>query len=77
MDKEGRTACAPEADLNALVEDDYIDFTSGYVQRALDRLPKQGKKSPWRNYQNYLLDIFYVRFFAIKDSTLRFYNPKS
>ena len=77
MDKEGCTACVPQEDINALVEDDYIDFTSGYVQRALDRLPKQGKKSPWRNYQNYLLDIFYVRFFAIKDSTLRFYNPKS
>ncbi|MDA9691077.1 NAD(P)/FAD-dependent oxidoreductase, partial [Pseudomonadota bacterium] len=71
MDKEGCAACSPEEDLNALVEDDYIDFTSGYVQRALDRLPKQGKKSPWRNYQNYLLDIFYVRLFSIKDSTLR------
>ena len=77
MDKEGCAACCPEEDLNALVEDDYIDFTSGYVQRALDRLPKQGKKSPWRNYQNYLLDIFYVRFFSIKDSTLRFYNHKN
>ena len=77
MDKEGCAACSPEEDLNALVEDDYIDFTSGYVQRALDKLPKQGKKSPWRNYQNYLLDIFYVRLFSIKDSTLRFYNPKN
>ena len=77
MDKEGCAACSPEEDLNALVEDDYIDFTSGYVQRALERLPKQGKKSPWRNYQNYLLDIFYVRLFSIKDSTLRFYNPKN
>ena len=77
MDKEGCAACSPEEDLNALVEDDYIDFTSGYVQRALDRLPKQGKKSPWRNYQNYLLDIFYVRLFSIKDSTLRFYNHKN
>ncbi|MDA9610419.1 NAD(P)/FAD-dependent oxidoreductase [Pseudomonadota bacterium] len=77
MDKERCAACSPEEDLNALVEDDYIDFSSGYVQRALDRLPKQGKKSPWRNYQNYLLDIFYVRLFSIKDSTLRFYNPKN
>jgi cation diffusion facilitator CzcD-associated flavoprotein CzcO len=77
MDKEGFAACAPEADPKALVDDDYIDFTSGYVQRALDILPKQGKKSPWRNYQNYLLDIFYVRLFSIKDSALRFYNPKN
>ena len=77
MDKQGFAACAPQDDPKALVNDDYIDFTSGYVQRALDRLPKQGKKSPWRNYQNYLLDIFYVRFFSIKDSTLRFYNSKN
>ena len=52
MDKQGASACVPEEDPEALVDDDYIDFTSGYVQRALDRMPKQGKKSPWRNYQN-------------------------
>ncbi len=76
MDKQGVTACIPEEDSNAIVDDEYIDFTSGYVQRALTRLPKQGMKSPWRNYQNYLKDIFLVRVFSIKDSTLRFYNHK-
>ena len=76
MDKQGVTACCPDEDLEAIADDDYIGFSSGYVQRALNRMPKQGKKSPWRNYQNYLLDIFYVRFFPIKDSTLRFYNAK-
>ena len=75
MDKQGVTTCIPEEDPNAMVDDEYIDFTSGYVQRALDRLPKQGKKSPWRQYQNYLKDIFLVRLFSKKDSTLRFYNP--
>ena len=76
MDKQGVSTCIPQEDPNAMVDDEYIDFTSGYVQRALDRLPKQGKKSPWRQYQNYLKDIFLVRLFSIKDSTLRFYNPK-
>jgi cation diffusion facilitator CzcD-associated flavoprotein CzcO len=76
MDKQGVTTCIPEEDPNAIVDDEYIDFTSGYVQRALDKLPKQGKKSPWRQYQNYLKDIFLVRLFSIKDSTLKFYNPK-
>lgn len=76
MDKQGVTACCPDEDLEAIADDDYIGFSSGYVQRALNRMPKQGKKSPWRNYQNYLLDIFYVRFFSINDSTLRFYNAK-
>jgi cation diffusion facilitator CzcD-associated flavoprotein CzcO len=77
MDKQGVTTCCPVEDPQALAEDDYIGFSSGYVQRALNRMPKQGKKSPWRNYQNYLLDILYVRVFSIKDKTLRFYNPKN
>jgi hypothetical protein len=35
MDKQGVTTCLPEEDPNAIVDDEYIDFTSGYVQRAL------------------------------------------
>ena len=37
---------------------------------------KQGNKSPWKNYQNYLKDIFAVRLFSIKDSNLNFYSSK-
>jgi monooxygenase len=76
MDKLAVNTCIPQEDPTAIVDDEYIDFSSGYVQRALDRLPKQGKKAPWRNYQNYLKDIFLVRIFSIKDSTLKFYNSK-
>tara|TARA_B100000424_G_scaffold111213_1_gene83632 strand:- start:193 stop:1638 length:1446 start_codon:yes stop_codon:yes gene_type:complete len=76
MDKQKVSVCLPEEDSNAVVDDEYIDFTSGYVQRALDIMPKQGIKAPWRNYQNYLKDIFLVRLFSIKDSTLKFYNHK-
>ena len=76
MDKQGVNTCIPEEDPNAVVDDEYIDFTSGYVQRALSKMPKQGHKSPWRNYQNYLKDIFLVRLLSIKDSTLKFYNSK-
>lgn len=76
MDKQNVAVCLPEDDSQAIVDDEYIDFTSGYVQRALDILPKQGMKAPWRNYQNYLKDIFLVRLFSIKDSTLKFYNHK-
>ena len=76
MDKQKVSVCLPEEDSHAVVDDEYIDFTSGYVQRALDIMPKQGMKAPWRNYQNYLKDIFLVRLFSIKDSTLKFYNNK-
>jgi len=31
-------------------------FSPGYMQRALERLPKQGDREPWVNPQNYQLD---------------------
>ena len=49
-----------------------MDFTSGYVQRALNDLPKQGDKSPWRLYQNYVLDLLGLRHGKIDDGALVF-----
>ena len=77
MDKKGVACCAPVDDPSAYGNDDLIDFTSGYVQRGLHLMPKQGNKAPWKNYQNYLKDIFAVRLFSIKDSNLNFYNQKN
>ena len=76
MDKKGVTCCKPIDDKTAHGDDKLIDFTSGYFQRGLHLMPKQGKKAPWKNYQNYLKDIFAVRIFSIKDSNLNFYNSK-
>ena len=76
MDKKDVSCCEPIDDKNAYGDDELIDFTSGYVQRGLDQMPKQGNKAPWKNYQNYLKDIFAVRLFSIKDSNLDFYNSK-
>jgi cation diffusion facilitator CzcD-associated flavoprotein CzcO len=77
MDKKGVDCCAPINDQSAYGDDDLIDFTSGYVQRGLYLMPKQGNKAPWKNYQNYLKDIFAVRLFSIKDSNLNFYSQKN
>ena len=77
MDKKGVDCCAPINDQSAFGDDDLIDFTSGYVQRGLHLMPKQGNKAPWKNYQNYLKDIFAVRLFSIKDSNLNFYSQKN
>jgi len=48
----------------------FLDFTSGYVKRALEVLPKQGARRPWRLYQNYWLDLMTLRFGKIEDGTL-------
>jgi len=53
----------------------WLDFTSGYVQRAMDKFPKQGTKAPWKLHQNYALDLMNLRFSALDDGVLQFSNP--
>ena len=55
-----------------LKEEPLLDFTSGYVQRSIADLPKQGSKKPWKLYQNYILDIFNFRYSSFKDDALNF-----
>ena len=59
----------PTADVG---EEPFLDFSSGYVQRAVDKLPKQGSVRPWKLHQNYARDLVTLRFGRIDDGTLRF-----
>ncbi len=54
----------------------FLDFTSGYVQRAAAMLPKQGDRKPWRLYQNYLLDLLSLRFGPVADGVMAFKQDK-
>ena len=49
-----------------------IDFNSGYVLRALDTLPRQGSKTPWRLHQNYVKDLSMMRYGRVEDGTMEF-----
>jgi len=53
----------------------FVDFSSGYIQRVADQLPKQGSKKPWRLNQNYALDVMALRFGSVDDS-MEFSNPE-
>ncbi|MCC2979275.1 flavin-containing monooxygenase [Sphingomonas sp. IC4-52] len=53
----------------------FVDFSSGYIQRVADQLPKQGSKKPWRLNQNYALDVMALRFGSVNDS-MEFSNPE-
>jgi cation diffusion facilitator CzcD-associated flavoprotein CzcO len=53
-------------------EEPMLDFTSGYVLRAADQFPKQGRQPPWRVYQNYFLDMISLRFSKLSDQALEF-----
>jgi len=71
MDKRGYAKCTPKKD-PAVAEEAFLDFTSGYVQRALDQLPRQGAKKPWKLHQNYARDLVSLRFGKLEDGTMEF-----
>jgi cation diffusion facilitator CzcD-associated flavoprotein CzcO len=71
MDRRGFVSATPVAgpDVKPVP---FLDFTSGYVQRALGTLPRQGDRKPWRLNQNYLLDALALKLGRVEDGTLRF-----
>ncbi|WP_374942697.1 flavin-containing monooxygenase [Sphingomonas sp.] len=74
MRKRGLRQATPFNDDPGVAEEPFLDFTSGYVQRALGRLPKQGSKKPWKLNQNYALDIMALKFGSVDDA-MRFSDP--
>ena len=71
LDHHGYRFVCPQAS-GPLTPQPFLDFTSGYVVRATERLPKQGPSAPWRVHQNYLLDLLALRFGRLEDGVLRF-----
>ena len=52
-----------------------LDFSSGYVQRSIDKFPKQGSRPPWKLHQNYALDIMMLRYGRVDDGVMEFQRP--
>ena len=51
------------------------DFSSGYIQRKIHLLPRQGDREPWLNTQRYARDRKLLRHAPLEDGVLRFENP--
>jgi monooxygenase len=75
MDARGYRQCTPQNRDPSVTEEPFIDFTSGYVLRAIDKFPRQGSRAPWRLYQNYARDLLAIRFGKLEDGALELSNP--
>ncbi|MET3710131.1 cation diffusion facilitator CzcD-associated flavoprotein CzcO [Sphingomonas trueperi] len=74
MAKRGMRQVTPQP--SAPVEPQpFLDFTSGYVQRALHLLPRQGHRKPWRVHQSYTRDLLAMKYGGIDDDMV-FSNPE-
>jgi len=69
-----RTQFAVPVDTESTAHIPFMDMSSGYIQRALNKVPQQGDKLPWRLYQNYVKDMFMLRFGKLNDGILMFKN---
>jgi cation diffusion facilitator CzcD-associated flavoprotein CzcO len=72
MARHGYTHCTPRRRDPSITEEPLLTFTSGYIQRAMDTLPHQGSRRPWKLYQNYALDLLSLRFGRLEDGTMEF-----
>jgi cation diffusion facilitator CzcD-associated flavoprotein CzcO len=75
MRATGLRQCTPVNDDPAVVPAPLLDLRSGYIQRAKDRMPKQGSRPPWQVYQSYLQDYRATRRADVEDGVVRFTNP--
>ena len=76
MQKHGYRQCMPRNVDPSLAEEPWIDFSSGYVQRSLHKLPKQGSKLPWKLHQNYAFDIMMLRYGRVDDGVMEFQGAR-
>ncbi|MGN9712141.1 flavin-containing monooxygenase [Acinetobacter variabilis] len=73
MDQHGYDEVIPEGDATELLEDTVMgSLTSGYIARAADVMPKQGKHAPWKVSNNYLVDRKELKTASFEDGVLKF-----
>jgi cation diffusion facilitator CzcD-associated flavoprotein CzcO len=77
MDKHGYVQCTPRQNDPSVAEVPWLDFSSGYVRRSLDKFPKQGSKAPWKLHQNYALDIMSLKYGSLDDGAMEYSRPTS
>ncbi|WP_397401161.1 flavin-containing monooxygenase [Phenylobacterium sp.] len=77
LKKTGARQAVPVNDDPNIEFEPWLDFSSGYVQRAMAKFPKQGTKVPWKLDQNYAKDLMSLRYSKLEDGVLRFSSPSA
>jgi monooxygenase len=75
MSETGTSKCTPRlrpSDVDMPERPWIDDFSSGYMQRMMPLLPRQGDREPWLNSQNYLLEKKQFPKAPIDDGVMRF-----
>jgi monooxygenase len=71
MDAQGYGSVTPIADAS-MPTVPFSRFASGYIQRVIGQLPRQGTRAPWRISPTYTADVKLLRRARVNDPELRF-----
>ncbi|WP_180180568.1 NAD(P)/FAD-dependent oxidoreductase [Acinetobacter sp. YH01021] len=73
MDQQGYAQVIAQGDQSELLQDTVMgSLSSGYIARAADVMPKQGKHAPWKVSNNYLADRKELKQTSFEDGVLKF-----
>ncbi|HPU51495.1 MAG TPA: NAD(P)/FAD-dependent oxidoreductase [Burkholderiaceae bacterium] len=75
MRRTGTTRCVPVLNDPTVTPEPWVDFSSGYFQRAQGMFPAPGSKAPWKLHQNYARDILMLRLGQVDDGVMQFSAP--
>jgi monooxygenase len=64
--------CVPLNSDPTMLRQSWANLSSGYIQRAEHMFPKIGSRAPWKQHQDYLRDLWALRFSAVNDGVMRF-----
>lgn len=71
MDARGQQICTATRPEAPMPERPLMDFGAGYVQRAVDRMPRQGDRYPWQMSFSYIADAKMMRNGPVLDPALK------
>ena len=74
MDKSNQDYCVPKIPDPNMDSEFALDFSSGYVQRSIHLLPKQGDRKPWKLFNNYFLDFLSLKMGSLQDDAMEFHR---
>jgi monooxygenase len=70
MDAHGYDVARPEPSDPDMPTRPFLDFAAGYIQRAVDQLPRQGDRMPWLTSMSYSSDVKLLRADSVTDPEL-------
>lgn len=72
MHRSGARSVAAVNRGGEVADGNLMGLTSGYIARADDRLPRQGRSYPWRNQQDYIMDRWALQRSDVVDDHLQY-----